>query len=287
MRRTLTAFLNLLQPAARLRGRLQSGLTPWRRKRLVRLTLPRRHTVRFWAKPRSHEVWVESVHDGLAQGGAAAVGNRPTDTFDLEERGGTFGAARMMIAVEDHPAGRQFVRLRLWPRWSLWAKGLACAFMLFSAVALADGAWAIAGVFGLMAGYVGLSAYSQSAAALLDLKEAVERLVRTTAVQVPAPAVAVDSSTRAIAIHVSAQGPALDPLEHQPTSETPAAATPADRPRRTPDGRFSGRKAGPSSVCQACGLVLAPSARFCRGCGQRQVRMRPAKVARRKARTTG
>jgi GT2 family glycosyltransferase len=288
MRRTLTAFLNLLQPAARLRGRLQSGLTPWRRKRLVRLTVPRRHTLRFWAKPRSHEVWVESVQDALAQGGAAAVGIRPADTFDLEERAGTFGAARMMIALEDHPSDRQFVRLRLWPRWSLWAKSLAGAFILVAAVAFADGAWAVAGVFGLMAAHVGLSAYSQSAAALLDLREAVGRQVRATAMQVPAPAVAVDSSTRAIAVHASAQGTVPDPLEHRRTAETTTAATPPGGPGRTPDaGNFSRRKAAPSSICTACGLVLAPAARFCRACGQRQVRMRPGKVARRKARTTG
>src|SRR5436309_3006801 len=39
--RGLTAFLHLLQPLARLRGRLASGLTLWRRGRMGGLALPR------------------------------------------------------------------------------------------------------------------------------------------------------------------------------------------------------------------------------------------------------
>jgi hypothetical protein len=288
VRRELTVFLHLLQPAARLHGRIQSGLTPWRRKRLVRMALPRRRTLRFWAKPRSHEVWIGSIQSALTDGSAAAVGSRPGDTFDLEELGGTFGAARLILALEDHPAGRQFVRLRFWPRWSPWAKGLVSVLLLLSAVALADGAWAIAAVFGLTVLHVALSAYSQSVAALVDLRQAVEQQVRALAVQVPARAVAEEDPTPGVTMKLRAPAPGPHAPEQPPVPHTPATANSAGGPRHTPDaGSVAGQKAGPAHACPACGLVLAPSARFCRGCGQRQVRARPRKVARGQAPVSG
>src|SRR5207237_7143725 len=46
--RLLTAFLYLTQPLARLRGRLQSGLTPWRRRGTAALDLPLPRAVAHW-----------------------------------------------------------------------------------------------------------------------------------------------------------------------------------------------------------------------------------------------
>src|SRR5207245_64889 len=37
------------------------------------------------------------------------------DLWDLEVRGGILGAARLLMGVEDHPGGKQLIRLRWWP----------------------------------------------------------------------------------------------------------------------------------------------------------------------------
>ena len=46
----LTALLHLLQPLARLRGRLRSALTPWRRHGPGGFALPRAHTWNVWTE---------------------------------------------------------------------------------------------------------------------------------------------------------------------------------------------------------------------------------------------
>jgi hypothetical protein len=44
------------------------------------------------------------------------------DRWDLEVRGGIFGAARLRSAIEEHGGGRQLVRFRVWPRASHFAQ---------------------------------------------------------------------------------------------------------------------------------------------------------------------
>ena len=48
--RLLTVFLHLLQPAARLVGRLSHGLSPWRRRGSVMIAFPRRRKRNFWSE---------------------------------------------------------------------------------------------------------------------------------------------------------------------------------------------------------------------------------------------
>src|SRR5207244_3363891 len=48
--RSLTALLHLLQPLARLCGRLSSGLAPWRRRGPSILALPRPRTFAIWCE---------------------------------------------------------------------------------------------------------------------------------------------------------------------------------------------------------------------------------------------
>ena len=48
--RALIALLYLLQPLARLRGRIGAGLTPWRRRHGQRFALPGFHTLTIWSE---------------------------------------------------------------------------------------------------------------------------------------------------------------------------------------------------------------------------------------------
>src|SRR5207249_1407804 len=115
-RRVLTAALHLIQPVARLRGRVQEGLTPWRRR------CPRRPgpvwpvTGALWSAR-----WVDQDHrlqameaDLRADGVCVLRGERDA-RWDLEVRGGFLGAARLLMGVEEHAGGKQLVRLRWWP----------------------------------------------------------------------------------------------------------------------------------------------------------------------------
>src|SRR5262245_39046291 len=125
----LTALLHLLQPVARLRGRLGRGLTPWRRTARGRFSLP---LPRVWAvlisdgqEPERRLMSIEAVLHGR---GIVAERGGCYDRWDLEIRGGVFGAARLLMAVEDHGAGTQYVRIRSWPRCSRAAAGWIILF---------------------------------------------------------------------------------------------------------------------------------------------------------------
>ena len=55
----------------------------------------------------------------LRRDGAVLVLGGEYDRWDLEARGGTLGAARLFMAVEEHGTGKQLFRFRSWPRFSL------------------------------------------------------------------------------------------------------------------------------------------------------------------------
>jgi GT2 family glycosyltransferase len=151
--RAITVLLHLLQPAARLTGRLRHGLTPWRRgvaRGRLGLWWPPRAAIwrESWESP---EATLESLERKLAAAGATACRGGDFDGWDLEVHVGMLGAARLTVAIEEHGHGRQYVRLRAWPRpapaWLAAAAGSA----VLAALAAADGAGVAAGLLGAAA----------------------------------------------------------------------------------------------------------------------------------------
>jgi O-antigen biosynthesis protein len=177
--RVLTAFLHLLQPLARLSGRLHYGLTPWRHS-APGFALPR---------PRSSALWTERWQDPaerlqaleavLRLSGVAVVRGGEYERWDLGVQGGMFGAARLLMAVEDHGAGTQFVRFRSWPTCSLGAVVLILLFSALSAGAVLDQAWTAAAILGTCAVLLGSRTLQECAGAtatiLRALKQAEEK----------------------------------------------------------------------------------------------------------------
>ena len=150
----LTAFLHLLQPLARLRGRLRHGLSPWRRRGAKGFALPRARTVTFWS-----ESWqpatdrLRAFEAASRAEGARVIRGGDYDRWDLEVRTGLFGAARVLMTVEEHGAGRQLLRFRFRQRWSWWWLTVTGLFVGLATGAALDGSWvpsAILGVAGLL-----------------------------------------------------------------------------------------------------------------------------------------
>jgi hypothetical protein len=144
----LTALLHLLQPLARLCGRLSYGLTPWRQG-APWLSLPRLRTSAVWSERWQDPLArLQCLETAMHKGGGVIVYGGEYDRWDLEVQGGLLGAARMLMAVEDHGAGTQFVRFRSWPRFSRVAVVLILLFALLSAEAVEDGAWSATAIVG-------------------------------------------------------------------------------------------------------------------------------------------
>ncbi len=145
----LTALLHVIQPAARLVGRLTNGLAPWRRNPGVGIVLPFHRRRSCW-----HEAWrhpqerVRSIEEGINRAGGRVSRGGPHDRWDLELLGGISGAARMLIVVEEHGRGRQLVRCRVWPRVVGFLPWLAVGLSVIGGVALAARAWTGAALAG-------------------------------------------------------------------------------------------------------------------------------------------
>jgi glycosyltransferase involved in cell wall biosynthesis len=144
--RALTAVLHLMQPLARFIGRLRHGLTPWRRRiQATTLRWRRSYNSDIWNE-RWHapEAWLESVVERLKRKRVSMLLGGEFDAWDLELRGGLFGAARTLMAIEEHGSGKQMVRFRVWPKFSVPGVVLGTLFKVLAIGAALDGAWAVA-----------------------------------------------------------------------------------------------------------------------------------------------
>ena len=147
-KRALTACLHLLQPAARLTGRIRNGLTPWRRRGRS-MSVPRPRSAAVWREDwRSQGEWMQSVQDSLKDAGAIAVRGGEFDRWDFEIYGGLLGGARLLSTVEEHGAGRQLVRFRVWPRWPIWAAVAVIGLAGIATAAAVAGVYAVAAIVG-------------------------------------------------------------------------------------------------------------------------------------------
>jgi hypothetical protein len=98
------------------------------------------------------------------------------DTWDLEVRGGILGAARLLMGAEDHPGGKQLVRLRWWPEVPERGPVLALGLAALSLGAAHGDARLAAAVLGLGALLPALHIIEQCMAAMATIRGAVERL---------------------------------------------------------------------------------------------------------------
>jgi GT2 family glycosyltransferase len=138
----VTAFLHLLQPLARLWGRLRYELTPWRKRGVSGIAFPRLRHFTIWS-----ERWQDaaqrlvSIEAALKATGVSVSRGGDYDDWDLEARDGTFGAVRLLMAVEEHGGGKQLIRLRSWPIESSGLLAFLAALLGFSVAAAFGRAW--------------------------------------------------------------------------------------------------------------------------------------------------
>ncbi|TAK96940.1 MAG: glycosyltransferase, partial [Verrucomicrobia bacterium] len=141
-RRVLTACLFLVQPLARLIGRVRHGLIFWRSRSQTGYALPRPWLANIWTKTSLPvEERLQDIEKKLRKRGWAAVRGGDCDHWDLKVSGGIFGSARLFLAVEHHGSGRQLLRFRSWPRGSFSAIGFAFFLAALSGAAAGDECW--------------------------------------------------------------------------------------------------------------------------------------------------
>ena len=148
--RALTAFLHLIQPLARLIGRLGSGLAPWRRRGISRSGIPTVRKFALWSESwKGMEDRLHKLEDVLRLQGAVVLRGGPYDRWDLQVRDGMFAAARGRMVIEEHGSGRQLMKFETWPILSSPVLGIVLIFVALSLLAVLDHAWLASAILGL------------------------------------------------------------------------------------------------------------------------------------------
>ena len=128
-----------------------------------------------WEAPQER---LRELETRLRLSGACVLRGDPHDRWDFEVRGGILGAARLLMGMEDHPGGKQLIRLRWWPdvpvRGPLFALGLGA----LTVGAARGGAWEPAVALGLGALLPVLHIVAQCMAAMGTIGRAVKLLRR-------------------------------------------------------------------------------------------------------------
>jgi GT2 family glycosyltransferase len=141
----ISMILHLAQPVARLCGRIKFGLHPWRHRGAPPQVMFRAKTVSIWSEAwRTPEEWLSHLQSKLRSEGTVCVAGGGYDDWDLEIQGGMLAAVRTRIAVEEHGAGLQMLRFRIWPRCSPTGFFASVLIAMISGTAAYDRSWVAA-----------------------------------------------------------------------------------------------------------------------------------------------
>ena len=175
--RLITSYLHLIQPLARLRGRLKHGLTPWRHRGTEFFVLPLAITVSYW-----DENWGESsdrlqkLENLLRADGSIVRRNGDFDeNWDLFVRGGMFGGTRLLVLNEEHGQGKQVVRFRISPKGSRFILSLIVVIALLGLLAAFDNELVVGIFIGLLALLITLRSIVEAGYTTAAALRAVER----------------------------------------------------------------------------------------------------------------
>jgi len=131
----------MLQPAARLYGRLRHGLNIWRIRIPAGFATPVPRKMAIWTERwQAPQARLESIEGHLRGKRVPVDRGGQCDSWDLQVQAGFWGGARLLMAVEDHGAGTQYVRCRVWPKCFAPGLVLSLTLALFSAGAGMAGA---------------------------------------------------------------------------------------------------------------------------------------------------
>lgn len=177
--RLLTISLFVIQPIARLWGRLAHGLTPWRRSGKGALHIRGFRTSSWSEIWRSQQDWLARIQSSLRDRGSLVRPGGDYDTWDIEI-GTVFGGARLRVAVEEHGAGKQLLVWRVWRRVNVLLMILAGAAALMAIAAMRQQGRTAAFVLGLCAAVLLVRIFVDGARSIGSIRESIRDLQQTS-----------------------------------------------------------------------------------------------------------
>lgn len=186
--RALTALLHVLQPAARLHGRLAHGLGPWHGRAHGHPRLPAPHTWAFWSTQ-----WIDpqerlrAIEQRVAAAGARIQPGGEYDRWDTQVELGILARERLLMSVEEHAGGAQLVRVRAIVRCGAPLAAAAIAGALTAAAALDHAYLAAALLGGLLVAFLAWLCWEASLVAGVVARAVEHGVATATLLDGPAP----------------------------------------------------------------------------------------------------
>ena len=135
----ITILLFMIQPLARLFGRLRNHLTPWRRYSKSIFSLKVYGKISIWSeKWISPEVRLEQLETDLKKNNSYVYKGGNFDRWDIGIKGGAFGGIKVLMASEDHAKGTQYLRFKIFPRISSLSKYLLLFLLILIGISIID-----------------------------------------------------------------------------------------------------------------------------------------------------
>jgi hypothetical protein len=170
MRFSVAGF-HLVQPAARLLGRIQHGLGPWNWRGIVQVVPLPRSTSLWCVRWETIESRLSKLESILRESGAAVINGGDFDSWDLSIRGGLFGGIRVVSACM---LLGQLCRFRARPKAPAVGLVILLALIATAGFAALDGAAVASTMLALTAGVLGFLIYADCALAMSQWREAVD-----------------------------------------------------------------------------------------------------------------
>ena len=149
--RLITGLFFLLQPIARLYGRVEYSLTFRWSQDLPDFLPPWEHSFSHWFEQwQSPETYLEAIEKKLRLESPLVIRGGVFDAWDLEVRGGMLGSARLLLGIEEFGGGKQLVRYRIWPHFSKGGLFFSMAWLSSSILAFNNGAFIPGSILGLL-----------------------------------------------------------------------------------------------------------------------------------------
>ncbi len=177
---TLTTMLHIIQPVARLKGRIKYGLTPWLKnyyqiKYFRSLFAP--DILKHWSeKWKSSEDWLDEIHSKLLEVNSKVEKGGNFDQWDFITRTGLFSYVRSQMTIEEHGMGKQYIKLKSKRRIPAFSISILILVALLFTFALKTGVWISATVLGTLLVLVGIKILADLAGGMYSLEQAFKML---------------------------------------------------------------------------------------------------------------